>query len=639
MTLEKNNFTRNQKADESRIDFWGSKPTFLKIFSSDEYSVLWKFLKPRYFLILLLIAASFILATFESLKTVSFIGAIKGLLTPEADLADLLKFSISGIEFNLALFINDITRVNVMILIFAALSLIIIIGGIGKLITSWLSTKIKLDLMRQVRKETIDKLFTFDLEYFNQARSGELIFLISSETSRFSNIINNVSTFINTCFQLLIYLIILFYLYWDITLIAVISFILYFLLHINIDYPLKQKSWEGNLSLNRLAHVFHQIIYGIKMIKIGSMEKREQKAYLDEHSIFEKQTLGITILTGLSMLFQDLLMFIIILFTGIYIYFFKDFQSYLSSPDELLAYLFLLFRVLPVGSQLQQARNNIISAYGPWARVIELLKTEDGPHKLLVEGNSKNNLIPEIDRIAVKNLSFSYQNGNQVLRDIDLEFKRGSMTALVGFSGSGKSTLLDILSVVRSPESGKMLINNTSIDDFNPTFYKKTVGYMNQEPIIFHDTVNANIKFFKQDASEKEIWNAMNLAVIDKFIEQLSDGLNTGLGERGLSVSGGERQRIGLARVFLQDTQVLLLDEATNALDYETEFKVYQNLEKIIKDKIVIVAAHRLSALKNFDQIIVFHDGRIVERGTFNELTKNQSYFYNLYTIQEQESI
>ncbi|MDH4027436.1 MAG: ABC transporter ATP-binding protein/permease, partial [Nitrospirota bacterium] len=370
---------------------------------------------------------------------------------------------------------------------------------------------------------------------------------------------------------------------------------------------------------------------GIKMIKIGGCEKREKDQFLRYHREFEEEEISLSKLNGLSSMLQEFLLIMILLLSGVYMSYFKNMGSLLASPDKILAYLFLLSRAMPAMASLQSARTSIIGAYGPLARVMEVLHKETDIVQPVSDRTTDPPEIKEIHDISLKNLIFSYNANGRILDDINLDFEKGKMYALVGFSGSGKSTLLDLIASVRNPLSGFMTINGTRTD----SSFKQYIGYMNQEPILFHDTIRNNITYFKPDASDEEIWHSLKLAAADDFIRGLPDGLETGLGERGLTVSGGQRQRIGLARVLLQDAPVIMLDEATNALDYQTEKTVYQNLKNLKEGRIIIIAAHRLSTLKDFDHIVVMKKGHIEEQGDHEALIANKSLYYNLFNIQE----
>jgi ATP-binding cassette subfamily B protein len=300
----------------------------------------------------------------------------------------------------------------------------------------------------------------------------------------------------------------------------------------------------------------------------------------------------------------------------------------------ILGYMVVLLRVVPCFSAFQKAILDIIESYGPLQNIVKILDRPAAEEKAVTAPRDFKKIGP-VERITVKDLSFSYKDKDEILRSVDAAFFKGRMAAIVGFSGEGKSTFLDLLVGIRTPKRGRILFNDLDINEIDPQALKDRIGYVNQEPLIFHDTIHENITFFRKDMPAEKVDSALEMASIRDFVYSLPKGLDTGLGERGLTVSGGERQRIGLARVFLKDAQILLLDEATNSLDYRTEKNIYDNLKKMKNDKIIIVVAHRLSSLADFDDIIVMYKGRVEERGAHKELMERKGVYYSLYKLQE----
>ncbi len=635
MSIAKQNQVRNVASDQSRIEMWSNKPTLLKTFTSKEYATFWGFLRPRWKGIVFLTLFAVFVAFIEGARTVAMIGLIKGLVSTGDEAMAIFQ---AGVLDNLGLTLPE-SRLGFIGVLFAVLLALTILMVLSQLLATIISRKLQLGLMRDIRKVAIDKIFSFDLNYFSQAKSGELIFLMTSETSRFSNIVTFAGQFLTFGSQCFIYLGILLYMEWDLTLIVILFGVLFFLFHLTLDIRLKVKGAESNMSQNNLSHLFHQIIYGIKMIKIGALEDREKGHYLAEHSQLEEKEIKLALVQALSRMAQEMTMVIALLLVISYIYYFKDLESLLKNPADLLAYLFLLIRAIPAGIQLQGVRSKVLSAYGPLSRVMSVIQSSDpASARRALRGKAKPDTSARAERLSVNDVSFSYGNrGEGALHSVNAIFEQGQLTALVGFSGSGKSTLLDILSSVREPTAGHVALGESPLDELDDMVYKRMIGYMNQEPIIFHDSVRMNVSYFRPEATDEQIWAALKMAAADDFVDSLPSGLDTGMGERGQTISGGERQRIGLARVFLQDAPILLLDEATNALDYETEKKIYDNLRSVSHNKIIVVAAHRLSAIKDYPQIIMMQIGEMIERGIHSELMALGGSYHDLYMVQEKE--
>ena len=633
--LDRENFTRNIAADRSRIEFWRKRPTVFKVFTSSEYRTLLSFLRPHWATLLFLGLVSIGLAALEGAKALSLIGVIKGFAGSDAEISRMMSFQIMGQSYDLGKILPLQNRLGLIFFTIMLLLAFTVSAGAVKLLNTWLSKRVQLRIMQNIRERCLNKMFSFDLDYFSQARSGELIFLMNAETSRFSSIVVFASNLLNYGVQLIAFASMLFYLYWDLTLVAITGSVVFFLIHLRVDASHKQKSWESNLCQNRLSHFFHQVVYGIKMIKIGSLEGREKERYLEEHEVFERAESKMAVLNGLSSMAQEVAVALIFVAIMAFVYFFRSADVLLSRPDQILAYLFLLIRTTPSAVGLQQARSAMIGAYGPLARVMELLNREDGPDRAAEMKAQKP--LREVTNLSAREITFSYNGSEPMLKDVSINFRSGSLSALVGFSGSGKSTLMDILSFVRHPSRGVVSVESGENQPLQGGATKQLVGYMNQEPIIFHDTIRSNVTYFRPEATEDRIWKALSLAAADGFVKKLPQGVDSGVGERGLTLSGGERQRIGLARVLLQDNPILLLDEVTNALDYETEKRIYDNLRQMKDGRIIIVAAHRLRSIMDFDQIIVMNQGRVVESGTHPELMARRSLYSHLFSIQDSQ--
>jgi ATP-binding cassette subfamily B protein/subfamily B ATP-binding cassette protein MsbA len=238
------------------------------------------------------------------------------------------------------------------------------------------------------------------------------------------------------------------------------------------------------------------------------------------------------------------------------------------------------------------------------------------------------------DSISFKDVCFSYENGKQVLSDIDLTIPKGKMIALVGQSGSGKSTLVDLIPRFHDVESGTIELDGINIKDYKLKDLRSIVGNVNQEAILFNDTIFNNIAFGVDGATMEDVIAAAKIANAHDFIMEKEDGYMTNIGDRGSKLSGGQRQRISIARAILKNPPILILDEATSALDTESEKLVQEALDRLTGSRTTIAIAHRLSTIKNADMICVMHEGRIVERGRHDELLALNGYYKKLTDMQ-----
>jgi ATP-binding cassette subfamily B protein len=294
----------------------------------------------------------------------------------------------------------------------------------------------------------------------------------------------------------------------------------------------------------------------------------------------------------------------------------------------IIGYAFL--RLLPMIGGFTSTKHAIVNFYPSYEQVASMNRLACGNAQKT--GGSVFNRID--DGIEYRGVSFSYPGHNPVLNDINITIKKGEMTAIVGESGSGKSTLIDLLIGLYEPDKGKILADKKPLQEFDIYSFRRHIGYVPQDTVLFNDTVKNNLLWSNEEASGKEIIEVCKLANADEFIMNLSDGYDTVVGERGVKLSGGERQRIALARALLRKPELLILDEATSALDSRSELLIKSAIENIAHKTTLVVIAHRLSTIVNADIIYVLQKGRIVGQGTSAELLNNDANFSHMAQLQ-----
>lgn len=308
---------------------------------------------------------------------------------------------------------------------------------------------------------------------------------------------------------------------------------------------------------------------------------------------------------------------------------YKIMTGELTVGDFLSFTLLLGFMIAPIvqmsniGSQLTEA-------------LAGLDRTEELMNKTAEKDNEDRTI--ELDEIKGElifdDVSFSYDEGKEVLHNINLKAPSGSVTALVGSSGSGKSTLAGLSATFLNPKTGTITIDNQDLSKVKLNSYRKHLGVVLQDEFLFEGTIKENIMFPRPNASEDELLKAVEAAYVNEFTDRFDDGLDTLIGERGVKLSGGQRQRLAIARAILADPKIIILDEATSSLDTESESLIQKSLDELIKDRTTIVIAHRLSTIRKADQILVIEAGHIEERGTHDELIAAKGRYFELYTYQ-----
>lgn len=304
------------------------------------------------------------------------------------------------------------------------------------------------------------------------------------------------------------------------------------------------------------------------------------------------------------------------------------------TPGGLVAFIWYMALVIEQVAWLSNTWANLQSAVGASERIFQVLEEPR-------EWERARGTIELKDLrgdIVFSNVSFTYTE-EEVLKDINIHIREGEKVAIVGPTGAGKSTLVALLLRLYDPTEGDIYVDGINLKDIKPASLRKFLAAVPQETIIFAGTVSENIAIGKLGASEEEIVEAAKLANAHSFIVNLPQGYDTVLGERGAQLSGGERQRIALARAFLRQPRVLILDEATASLDSETELKIYEAMERLFRGRTAIIIAHRLSTIRSADRIIVLYDGKVVEEGTHEELLRSNGLYARLYSLQVGERI
>ncbi|APZ47872.1 ABC transporter permease [Polaribacter reichenbachii] len=510
----------------------------------------------------------------------------------------------------------------------------IVIGAISvQAITSFLLTKVlsiqAQYLISELRAEVQKKVLTLPISFFDNTKSGALVSRIMSDVEGVRNLIGTgLVQLIGGSFTAIVTLVILLKMNVWMTVFTFVPLSIFGLIALkSFKYIRPIFRTRGKINAEVKGRLT-ETLGGIRVIKAFNAEEQESK-------IFEKGVADIFInvkksMTATAIMTSSSTFLIGLATTGVMgIGGYYMMQGSLTFGDFIQFTFLLAFMVAPIvqmsniGSQLTEA-------------LAGLDRTEELMNMSAEEDDVSRNI--ELDNvngeINFDDVSFSYEEGKQVLHNINFQVPAGSVTALVGSSGSGKSTIAGLSATFLNPKSGTITIDNQDMSKVKLSSYRKNLGVVLQDEFLFEGTIRENILFPRPNASEEELQNAVKAAYVNEFTDRFDDGLDTLIGERGVKLSGGQRQRLAIARAILADPRILILDEATSSLDTESEALIQKSLSELIKDRTTIVIAHRLSTIKKADQILVIEAGKIAERGTHEELIAAKGRYFDLYTYQ-----
>tara|TARA_Y100000590_G_scaffold469618_1_gene658706 strand:+ start:146 stop:1909 length:1764 start_codon:yes stop_codon:yes gene_type:complete len=470
--------------------------------------------------------------------------------------------------------------------------------------------KIKYKVTQDLYGRLVKNFLNADWLFFLKLDRGKFLNTLTKEMDIVGNSLGNVTTQIANTLQLFFYLIvplsINFYLTSSIIISTILCAIPFFYLS-NISYKYGKKNLE---SANILINSLNGILQGAKVILGYGKEERSVKTYKNNFQNHINFTIKSQMISNaFPQFFVPLAILCVVISTGI---FFKN--NYEIS--ELSAIMWSLIAIVPILIGIIRARVSLNVFLPSYEQLINL----DKEAKSYIAKTGKNKIENFNDKIELKNIYFEYLKDNSVLKDINLVIKKNEIVSIIGKSGSGKSTIVDLIMKLTCPQSGEIFIDEKSLKDLDNKNYKSLIGYVPQDPFLFDTTIRNNLIWANEDASEKEVWDALEKANAKDFVNNLPYKIDTVVGDRGVSLSGGERQRIVLARAFIKKPNILILDEATSSLDLDSENLIYQSIKKLSKKMTIIIITHRLSFLKQSDKIYIIDKGQLVESGSYNNL-------------------
>jgi subfamily B ATP-binding cassette protein MsbA len=507
----------------------------------------------------------------------------------------------------------------------------VLLSNIFKYFSQRILEDLKVHTLLNLRKSVFNNVMNLHVGFFNNQRKGDIISKVASDVQVVQyTVANTLQVIFKEPLTLIFYIIVLLSISVKLTLFSLMVIPLSAFIISRIVKRLKQQAKESHESFGKMISFLDEALGGIKIVKAFNATERIKEKFHNENvfysnlnrKIIRRQQLGSPVSEFLGILMVSF----IVWYGGTLII---SNQPDALSPADFIAYIAIFSQVMRPAKSLTDSFSGIHSGIAAGERILELIDTKS---ELIVKPDAIR--IDDFQgALVLEDVSFSYGT-NEVLKNINLSIEKGKTVALVGPSGGGKSTLMDLIPRFHDPKSGTIKINGYDYKDLSVESIRAQMGTVNQESILFNDSIFNNIAFARPDATEEEVIAAAKIANAHEFILSTEKGYQTFVGDRGNLLSGGQKQRICIARAVLADPPIMLLDEATSALDTESEKLVQDALNNLMKNRTSIVIAHRLSTIQNADLIAVIDKGRIIETGTHQDLVRQKGLYSKLIDLQ-----
>jgi subfamily B ATP-binding cassette protein MsbA len=509
----------------------------------------------------------------------------------------------------------------ILLCLFGAVVVTAALGYLHHLLFAWLDGNIAHDLRRRIFRQ----LMTLSFGFIDRRRSGDLLNVLASDTWRTSEALKIFVSEIITISTIAVYVGLLLLMSWRLTVTVAVAMLLISAVVRSLTKAARDLGERVTKANSELAHRMVEGIDGIRVIRAFSREFHEQSRFDQTSNYLRRILLKLNFLDGVIHPVHEVLaagLVLVILFIA---------APKANGVSVLLVFAFVLYRVQPRIKELDASRVRLAALASSVDEVVSLLDTSDKPY---VSSGQITQFGPDKD-IVFHRVSFRYDPRDEpALNEVSIRIHSGMTTAFVGPSGGGKSTVMKLLLRFHDPTEGSIVAGGHALPEYDLDFWRGGIALVSQDVYLFNATVRENIEYGRLGANFEEIVEAARKADAHDFIERLPEKYDTLLGHRGLRLSGGQQQRITLARAIIRNPSILILDEATNALDSISEQFVQETLDKLRANRTVVMIAHRLSTIERADQIVVLEKGRVRERGTMSELVKAGDLFAKLYHLQ-----
>ncbi len=599
--------------------------------------VILKYVVPYWIAALLSVVSNLLVALFSVISFTMVIPFLGLLFSTQEFVSNPIPFKISAnvIQHNFNYLLGQIVenrgQLKALMLIILIVLVFTILKNIFLYISKFLVIHIRTNVVQDIRNELLNKILDFDLSYFSDQMRGDIISKMIVDVKEIEmSIISSLELFFKDPILIAVYLYAMFFMNAKLTLIVLVVFPISALIIGRVGKNLKKNTFKGQERIGILVGMLEEALSGIKIIKAFSAEKNIESRFKDQNryfsNLFSKVWRRRTVINPVMDIIATISILTIMWFGGKMVLTGEGISS-----QSFIGYLAIFTQVVAPSKSLSSGYYNIVKGIASFDRINTILshqfKIKNVPNAKLIKSFNKS--------IDFRNVEFTYENENEsVLKNINFTIEKGQTVAIVGKSGSGKSTIVDLIPRFFDPTSGNILIDDIPINEYDIDSLRKLIGYVNQEPTLFNDTIFNNILYGKPFSSGDQVIEAAKKSYAYDFIMEKELGFKYQLGEDGGKLSLGEKQRISIARALLKDSPIMILDEATSALDYNSELIVRKAIKELTKNRTTIIIAHRLSTVRTADKILVINQGRVVEQGKHEELLELDGYYKEMYNLE-----